>query len=216
MDGVSEWIPSKPDASVGHLPAADFQLPLLSAPSMAGEIPVPHGYLSAPEESVTRWKHKLGAKKRPLRAGICWAGNPNHKNDHNRSIPPELLSELNAVSGVEWINLQKGHPEPESLPMLGCGTELGDFADTAGLVENIDLVISVDTSIAHLAGALGKPVWVLLPFAPDWRWQLERSDSPWYSGARLFRQPAPGEWRPVMKQIAREVTRLASRAILEH
>ena len=95
--------------------------------------------------------------------------------------------------------------------MRNAARELKDFSDTAGLIENLDLVITVDTSVAHLAGALGKPVWILLPFAPDWRWLLDRSDSPWYSGARLFRQPEPGKWRPVLKQTARELVELASR-----
>ncbi|MFN0100776.1 MAG: tetratricopeptide repeat protein [Bryobacteraceae bacterium] len=232
-NGVSEWFaaqrpaPGKnQSAPVDHLPFTDYQLPLLSAPALAettlDSIPSSNGYLHAPVEAAKRWEKWLRRPGRGLRVGICWAGNPNHKNDRNRSIPPELLSELEAAVGVEWINLQKGHRMASSLEMRNAARELGDFADTAGLIENLDLVISVDTSVAHLAGALGKPVWVLLPFAPDWRWLLDRSDSPWYAGARLFRQAETGKWRRVLERVAVEVTRLASGklnangAILEH
>ena len=110
---------------------------------------------------------------------------------------------------MEWVNLQKGHPMAPSLAMRNAARELNDFADTAGLIENLDLVISVDTSVAHLAGALGKPVWVLLPFAPDWRWLLERSDSPWYAGARLFRQPEAGKWREVLREVGDALEEMA-------
>ena len=221
-NGVSEWVAapqrepgSTATAPVDHLPATDFQLPMMSAPGRAGttleSIPFPNGYLRAPSGAAKRWSKWLGTPGRALRAGICWAGNPHHKNDRNRSIPPELLAELDATSGVEWVNLQKGHPMEPSLDMRNAARELQDFSDTAGLIENLDLVISVDTSVAHLAGALGKPVWVLLPFAPDWRWLLNRSDSPWYSGARLFRQPEEGKWREVLKRVGAELEILAAR-----
>jgi len=201
-------------AGVEHLPDAGYQLPMMSAPHRAGttikSIPFSNGYLHAPSEAIRRWRNWLGSETSALRAGICWAGNPNHKNDRNRSIPPELLSELEAANGVEWINLQKGSPSPASLIMRNAAVELEDFAQTAGLIENLDLVVAVDTSVAHLAGALGKTVWILLPFAPDWRWLLERSDSPWYSSARLFRQREAGKWRPVLKQVAEELSVLAA------
>lgn len=218
--GVSEWIAApkrEPGAMtvapVDHLPETDYQLPMMSASWRASttldSIPAPEGYLRAPGEASKRWRKWLGTKGRALRVGICWAGNPNHKNDRNRSIPPELLAELDTASDVEWVNLQKGHPIAPSLAVRNAARELRDFSDTAGLIENLDLVISVDTSVAHLAGALGKPVWVLLPFAPDWRWLLDRSDSPWYAGARLFRQPEAGRWRPVLQRVVRELAAMA-------
>lgn len=220
-NGVSEWIAapkrepgSATTAPVDHLPATDFQLPMMSAPGRAGttldSIPFSDGYLQAPVAAAKRWRKWLGTPGRSLRAGICWAGNPHHKNDRNRSIPPELLAELDAACGVEWVNLQKGHPMGPALEMRNAARELQDFSDTAGLIENLDLVISVDTSVAHLAGALGKPVWILLPFAPDWRWLLDRADSPWYSRARLFRQPEAGKWREVLTQVASEFEILAA------
>lgn len=161
--------------------------------------------LQAPAEAVERWKKCLGAKGRKRRVGICWAGNPLHKNDRNRSVPPELLAQFEGRDDVEWVNLQKGHPMAASLDMRNAARELREFGDTAGLIANLDLVVSVDTSVAHLAGALGKPVWVLLPFAPDWRWMMDRDDSPWFGKARIFRQEKRGEWRPVLQRVAREV-----------
>ncbi len=206
--GVHRWhIANGP--GVEHLPATDYQLPMLSAPAAANteltSIPSPGGYLDAPERERRRWAKWLGPKSRRRRIGICWAGNPNHKNDKNRSIPSELLSELDGIGEVDWISLQKGHPLPSSLELWNAARELRDFADTAGLIANLDLVVSVDTSVAHVAGAMGKPVWVLLPFAPDWRWMLDREDSPWYSGARLFRQTQPGAWRPVLNRVAQQL-----------
>jgi len=187
----------------------DYQLSLLSAPGIAGteltSIPLAEGYLRAPGAAVEKWRNWLGPRRRPLRVGFCRAGNPNHKNDRNRSMPAELAAELMNVDGVEWVSLLKGDPAPGA-------PELGDFADTAGLIENLDLVVSVDTAVAHLAGALGKPVWILLPFAPDWRWLLDRDDSPWYAGARLFRQREIRGWQGVIDELARAVK---DRAILK-
>lgn len=203
--GVDEWLASP----VGAVPAADYQLPMMSAPhreeTALATIPSVDGYLQAPAEAVARWARWLGARGAKRRVGVCWAGNPHHKNDRNRSVMPELLAELAGVEGVEWVSLQKGHPAPETLAMRNAARELRDFGDTAGLIANLDLVISVDTSVAHLAGALGKPVWVLLPFAPDWRWMLDREDSPWYRKARLFRQTKMGDWGTVLQRVAREV-----------
>jgi hypothetical protein len=208
MEGVQQWHAAA-GPGIDHLPPTDYQLPMLSAPAVVNttlsSIPSPDGYLRAPERERRRWAKWLGPRNRRRRVGICWAGNPNHKNDKNRSIPSDLLAALDGISEVDWINLQKGHPLPGSLELWNAARELRNFADTAGLIENLDLVVSVDTSVAHLAGALGKPVWVLLPFAPDWRWMLDRPDSPWYSGARLFRQSEPGDWRPVLDRVAHEV-----------
>jgi hypothetical protein len=135
-----------------------------------------------------------------------WSGNPRHTNDHNRSI---ALDEFKAIADapVRFVNLQPVVRESErdalaSWPgLIDAGAELRDFGDTAALLMALDLVITVDTSVAHLAGALGRPVWILLPYLPDWRWMLARIDSPWYPTARLYRQPAPGAWGPVLKAV---------------
>jgi Glycosyltransferase family 9 (heptosyltransferase) len=139
--------------------------------------------------------------------GLAWAGNPTHGNDRNRSIRLTDLAELAQVKGVDFFSLQVGPAAGQIAaspfnPMNDFTNELKDFADTAGLVQSLDLVISVDTAVAHLAGAMGKPVWVLLPFAPDWRWLLNRADSPWYPTMKLFRQPKSGDWGSVVGQVA--------------
>jgi hypothetical protein len=201
IDCVEEWyVP--PTAQAAN---ADYQLPLLSAPALVATTPAnilsSEGYLSAADHSRQRWSEWLGTRGRNKRVGVVWAGNPNHKNDRNRSLPVHLLPGLAAARCVDWVSLQKGVAAPDSLPMRDAGPELDDFEATAGLIVNLDLVISVDTAVAHLAGALGHPVWILLPFAPDWRWMLDRTDSPWYRSARLFRQPSPGDWQTVIGQI---------------
>jgi hypothetical protein len=143
---------------------------------------------------------------RRLAVGIAWAGNPAHRNDRRRSLPLAALSPLFALPGVDWRSLQKGAPAQEiaGLPAAQALVPLPEdvsFDDTAALVDELDLVITVDTSVAHLAGALGRPVWILLPFAPDWRWQLDSSDTHWYPTARLFRQARTGEWSAVVDAV---------------
>lgn len=132
----------------------------------------------------------------PGRVGICWAGNPAHPNDRNRSLSLEMIEPLLDVEGVLWTCLQKDANLPGAASFA-----LNDFADTAEIVSELDLVITVDTAIAHLAGAMGKPVWILLPAVGDFRWLLGREDSPWYPSARLFRQEVPGEWGPVIERV---------------
>ena len=138
----------------------------------------------------------------------AWSGRPQHANDRNRSIPPETLSRLASLD-CSFVSLHQKHTDRDiawlsSEPsILHFSQELTDFADTAALVSALDLVITVDTAIAHLAGALGKPVWIMLPYiAPDWRWLLNRIDSPWYPSATLFRQSAPDTWPDVIAEVA--------------
>jgi len=191
------------------LPDFDVQCPLLSLPLAFGTrletIPSAVPYLRAPSQSVINWDARLGPKRRP-RIGLAWSGMPTHSNDHNRSLPLDSLLSLLEVDAT-FISLQKDVPASDALTLnqrseiLRFGSTLTDFADTAALVSNLDLVISVDTSLAHLAGALGKPVWILLPFAPDWRWLLDRDDSPWYPTARLFRQDASRLWDSVIARV---------------
>jgi tetratricopeptide (TPR) repeat protein len=168
--------------------------------------------LAADADRVEHWREKLALPG--LKVGLVWKGNPSHPNDKNRSLPGlETLARLWEVPGVFFVSLQKtpegpdGSELPGNQPILNMGSALRDFADTAAVIEHLDLVITVDTSVAHLAGALGKPCWVLLPFIrTDWRWLHGRSDSPWYPGImRLFRQPGPGDWASVMGEVVAEL-----------
>ena len=140
--------------------------------------------------------------------GLVWAGNPGHKNDHNRSVPLSALAPLAAIDGIGFFSLQKGPGAgqltevPAGLKTVNLGEQLTSFADTAAVIANLDLVIAVNTAVAHLAGGMGKPVFLLVPFAPDWRWLLARTDSPWYPTMRLFRQPRPGDWPSVIASLA--------------
>jgi hypothetical protein len=144
----------------------------------------------------------------PLRVGIVWAGSPHHQNDRARSCSLEHFLPLAQIENVQLFSLQKGPPASAlapDIPITPLGDNLTNFTETAALVEVLDLVISVDTSVVHVAGALARPVWTLLPHGPDWRWLLDRSDSPWYPTMKLFRQPAPGDWPAVFAQVATEL-----------
>ncbi len=199
------------DAVVGHgepLPPFDVHCPLLSLPLVfrtdQASIPSDVPYLRARPERIAAWQATLGERTRP-RVGIAWSGNPNHLDDHNRSILLEHLLPL-LTDDVEWISIQKvvrdeDRPVLDASPIRHFGDALGSFADTAALMACVDCIVSVDTSVVHLAGALGRPLWVMLPFLPDWRWLLDRDDSPWYPTARLFRQSRAGEWGDVFERI---------------
>ena len=190
----------------------DYWTPLLSLPyycqTRADTIPAALPYLHAGAERMATWRGRLPTGK--LRVGLVWKGNPKFENDADRSLSHlNQLAPLGKVPGVQFISLQKGagedegrHP-PHGLALLHLGSQMEDFADAAAIVAQLDLVISVDTAMAHLAGALGKPCWLLLPdFMTDWRWQSERSDSPWYPGVmRLFRQPSRGDWASVVTDL---------------
>ncbi len=181
-----------------ELPAADLQIPLLSLPlrfaTTLETIPSQTSYLRAGPTKRRR--------RRRRRVGLCWQGSRTNPNDHRRSIDPDSLVAALEKPGVELVGLQYGiHEAPIDNP----GGEVTDFHEMARLIADVDLVVSVDTGVAHLAGALGRPVWTLLPFAPDWRWLLHRDDSPWYPTMRLFRQPAPGDWPAVFDKIAKSL-----------
>lgn len=171
-------------------------------------IPATVPYLRASAESVERWRPRLQSAAR-LRVGIVWSGNANHDNDANRSCRLEDFAALGAIDGVAWFGLQKGRDDERrtcgALTLEPLGAQIADFSDTAAIITHLDLVIAVDTSIVHLAGAMGKPVWTLLAFVPDWRWLLERKDSPWYPTMRLFRQPSSGDWATVFAEVTREL-----------
>ena len=198
------------------LPDFDLHCPLMSLPlafrTELDSIPADIPYLSARPERIAAWGERLGPRQRP-RIGLVWSGNPAHKNDHNRSL---RLSQLETLleSPYDWHILQKDiQPEDEAtlkrLPQLQDHRhDLTDFDATAGLLSHMDLLISVDTSVAHLAGSLGKPVWLLLPYMPDYRWLLDRPDSPWYPSFTLYRQPAIGDWASVLQQVQQQLPTL--------
>jgi Flp pilus assembly protein TadD len=204
------------------LPPFDVQAPLLSLPGILGTavdtIPAEVPYLSVPDDLVERWRRELMIIK-GYKVGICWRGNPKNPYDRYRSLRLEQLAPLARVPGARLVCLQKGPGTAEELqrcavavPVLDLGNRLdreaGAFLDTAAVMKNLDLVISVDTAPAHLAGGLALPVWVLLPFAAEWRWLLDREDSPWYPTARLFRQPRPGDWEAVIGRMAEALAEL--------
>ena len=198
-------------------PPFDLHCPLASLPLAFGtrveSIPAATPYLHAEPLGVKEQATRLVIEGGTLNVGLVWAGNPDHRNDRKRSLSLAQLSTLSRVRGVRFFSLQKGTPAeqvrtPAGMDLVDAAGDLSDFADTAAVVAALDLVITVDTAVAHLAGAMGRPVWVLLPFAPDWRWLLGREDSPWYPTMRLFRQESPGAWGAVIEWVAGELERL--------
>jgi Glycosyltransferase family 9 (heptosyltransferase) len=159
-------------------------------------------YLAADAERIKFWKSRLPAKV-GKKIGLVWAGKRQHPNDYNRSISLDLLAPLAEIPKTFFVSLQKSDDGKVTAPfeLADWTAELTDFADTAALMAHLDLVITVDTAAAHLAGAMGKPAWVLIPFRPDWRWMLRREDSPWYPTLRLFRQERIGDWSSPIEQI---------------
>ncbi|MBC9879007.1 tetratricopeptide repeat protein [Bradyrhizobium sp. INPA01-394B] len=215
VSGVADCV----DRSTTPSLAFDLHCALGSLPLAFGTrldtIPFAQGFLPpAPAERVEAWQERLGPHTR-LRVGLVWSGDPVHNNDHNRSIGLQALSPL-LDCDVQFVSLQKGIRDQDRAflgqrpDILDLTDQLTDFSDTAALVGCLDLVISVDTSVVHLTGALGEPVWTLLPFNPDWRWLLDRDDSPWYSSMRLFRQPARGDWASVVDRVRGELARRVS------
>jgi tetratricopeptide (TPR) repeat protein len=190
-------------------PACDFQVALMDLPAIFGTTPetVPDApYLSAPGTAEGALAGALDVLPKDVRrVGIVWAGNPDHANDFNRSLPAHFVAELGKLPGVGLISFQKGKhtvTAASALPLVAdLAPHLDDFSATAAAIEAMDLVITVDTALAHLAGALGKPTWLLLPHAPDWRWLLNRDDSPWYPTMRLYRQATPGDWSTVIGRV---------------
>ena len=198
----------------------DFQCALVSLSHQfntnLSSIPNQVPYLAAEEELVARWKAGIG--EHGFKIGIAWQGNPRAPIDQGRSIPVAEFVPLSGLPGVRLISLQKHYGldqlallQPDSkLETLGddCDNGPDAFVDTAAVMESLDLIITSDTSIAHLAGALGRPTWVVLRHVPDWRWMLDRDDSPWYPTMRLFRQSARDDWRSVFAAIERELRSL--------
>jgi Glycosyltransferase family 9 (heptosyltransferase) len=212
---VSQCFPK----SARSLPGFDVHCPMSSLPLALGTrletIPSAKSYLPPPaKSSVQVWEDRLGPHDR-LRVGLVWSGNPKHSNDRNRSIPLQILSRILDVDAT-FVSLQK-NPRPgdqvvllDRTDIVDLTTYLTDFAETAALVSCLDLVITVDTSVAHLAGALGCPTWILLPYTPDYRWLLDRDDSPWYPTVRLFRQTETHDYGEVLDRVRSELLTLIS------
>ena len=201
------------------LPPFDLHCPLASLPlAMKTEpaaIPADIPYLAAPPERLAKWRARIGALARP-RIALAWSGSAAHANDRNRSIALGLLQPLWSIDGATFVGVQRDLRAHDAPALAGAprlvhvGDELSDFADTAAVLALADLVISVDSAVAHLAGAMGRPLWILVPFSPDWRWMLGREDSPWYPTAKLFRQPSVGDWASVIARVRAEAARVAS------
>ncbi|MBW8885495.1 MAG: hypothetical protein JF612_12140, partial [Planctomycetia bacterium] len=211
-------------AEGSELPAFDFHLPLLSVPRVLNTslatIPAAVPYLFADAQLVDDWKHRLSntspqppAPSPVLRIGINWHGRAGHVQAERRDIPLRCFTTLAALPDVHLFSLQKDGSQELASPAGKAIVDFGDkidakhgaFRDTAAIMMNLDLVITSDTSIAHLAGALGVPVWLPLPYVPDWRWLTQRSDSPWYPTMRLFRQRKAGDWEGVFSEIRAEL-----------
>lgn len=215
-------------------PAVDFHAPLMDLPHLFGtgldDIPFPDWYLEADPALVRAWRGRL-AGHAGLKVGLVWAGRPRRQNPlatalgHRRRIGLEEFAVLGGVPGVTFFSLQKGQEadelrhsspglEPSGLEILDPMGEVTDFADTAALLANLDLLVTVDTSVAHLAGALGRPVWMLSRFDGCWRWLCDREDSPWYSSMRIFRQTEAGNWGPALQRLRQALEEAAERAAL--
>jgi hypothetical protein len=193
------------------LPPFDVHAGVLDLPRLFGTtletIPANVPYLSVDEKRIAAWRDVLASDPPGKRVGLVWSGNPKHTNDRNRSIALREFESFADLTHLNFFNLQKGPAAGQMsdstlrLKLTDHTARLHDFADTAALIAQLDLVITVDTSVAHLAGALAKPTWVLLPKVPDWRWMLERPDSPWYPTMRLLRQQAAGDWSSVVGSV---------------
>jgi tetratricopeptide (TPR) repeat protein len=221
-------LPGEPQivAAGDPLPDFDLQCPLLSLPlafrTRVDTIPCDIPYLSAPAEKAIAWCERLGAHTKP-RIGLVWAGNPRkdqphiHRLDHERSLALDQIAPFFEVDACDFYSLQKGGDAQKQLRegpwcdrVVDFTDDLHDFSDTAALIENLDLVIAVDTSVLHLAGALGKPVWLLNRYNTCWRWFRDRDDSPWYPSLRQFRQNAARDWNPVIEQVTAALRDYAS------
>lgn len=208
MPGVTQYCSRWTD-----VPGHAVNCRLSSLPYLFGTrldtIPTPIPYIKAPPPRAEAWRQRL-AERLPAgvrRIGLAWSGRPTHPNDRRRSLPLSQLLPLADIGPAVFVSLQKPMPETDRADlarfngMTDLSAELTDFGETAAVIEHLDLIITVDTSMGHLAGAMGKPVWIMIPKAADWRWLLDRETTPWYPSARLFRQPKPGDWTDVIGRV---------------
>jgi tetratricopeptide (TPR) repeat protein len=210
LEGVSQLV-----TSGSPLPRFDFQCPLVSLPlafkTELASIPAAPSYIRADASKIAAWRRNLGGQRAP-RIGLAWSGSPRHANDRNRSIPladiaPHLPPEFRYVSLQPDVRPADREALDRNVNIMDPSRELLDFSDTAALCECMDLVVSVDTSVAHLGAALGKSTWILLPVVPDWRWLLDRDDSPWYPTVTLYRQRKAGDWKGALQRIGTDLIR---------
>ncbi len=209
--GVDEFIEYNPDQKL--FVQFDVYTSLFDLPNIFGTtletIPSEVPYIHADPAKVDYWRNKLSGDD--FKVGIVWAGSPEHGNDRYRSCSLECFAPLAEIEGVQLYGLQKGQAAQQmdeyagTMKVTNISKHFDDFTETAAAIQNLDLVISVDTSVLHLTGAMGKPTWALIPYAPEWRWMLERQDSPWYPTMRLFRQKEWGQWKPVFEYLKQEL-----------
>jgi Flp pilus assembly protein TadD len=198
-----------------RIPGFDLHCPFLSLPAVfkatIGSIPSTTPYITADPGLVQKWRDRIGQDNSGFKIGLVWAGNLAHPRSQYRSCSLDQFLPLAPFDDITIYSLQKGEAAamsknpPAGMKVVDYTEDFNDFSDAAAFMENLDLVISVDTAAAHLAGALGKPVWTLLPFVPEWRWLLDREDSPWYPTMRIFRQPSAGDWKSVISRVADEL-----------
>jgi tetratricopeptide (TPR) repeat protein len=214
---IDQWLlPENP------LNAFDVQCPLPLLPGVfkttLQTIPSATPYLTPDPADVQHWRKRIGEHSR-FKVGLAWSGRPEFIHYRTRSVPVEKFAPLMQLPNVRLFSLQKAksaeHENRAKIQIIDWTDELDDFADTAALLANLDLLITSDTAVAHLAGAMGKPVWLLLPFVPDWRWMLDRADSPWYPTMRLFRQPKSGDWDTPIHEAAEALTAAAASGICQ-
>lgn len=207
VEGVSQVV-----AQGDPLPAFDAHLPFIAFPGLfettIATIPWRGPYIRPDPLRLRAWRDRVaGAGPRERKVGLVWTGNPENRGNRERSVTLQQLAPLAQVPGVSFFSLQKGvsseqrGPVPDGMRFIDLTGSIGDFSDTAALLTQLDLVITVDTSVLHLAGAMGRPTWVLVPFSPTWRYHLGRSDNPWYPGMRLFRQASEGDWSVPLEQL---------------
>ena len=193
---------------------ADYEISLMSLPlafeTSAESIPAAVPYVAADAAASEHWRDKMRGLGEGLKVGLAWSGNPTHAGDAKRSLPAEYLTDVTHIPGCIFVSLQKGGVATDLATLRSRGidlhdfsSELQDFRDTAACISALDAVVSVDTAVAHLAGALAKPTFVALPFAADWRWLAHGDTTPWYPTMRLIRQPAAGDWRAVVDALSR-------------
>jgi hypothetical protein len=196
------------------IPEFDIHCPLMSLPftllTSIETIPAEIPYITADSELISRWRERI-QPDHSFKIGVVWSGNPKYKKNRVRSCSLETFSPLAEHNEITFYSLQKGDAAEQAknpsnnMKLVDLTDEINDFSDTAAFIEHLDFIITVDTAVAHLAGAMGKPVWTLLPFVPDWRWMLDREDSPWYPTMKLFRQTSPGDWDSVIMRIKEEL-----------
>jgi hypothetical protein len=209
-----------------HMPAFDAYCALSSLPRLfdtnLSNIPAPVPYVQADPAKIEHWRERIDAlaPKTYRRLGLVWAGRPTHGNDFNRTMTLRQLAPLAALDRVALLSLQLGPAQTEigryfgRAPLINLGAEIQDFTDTIAILSVLDRLVTVDTGVAHLAGAMGRPTSILLPYAPDWRWLLDRTDTPWYPTVTLHRQDRPGQWDGAVEKMIKtvETERLKTRA----